>query len=135
MFPSHRSSIGLAAIIAACALPMSLSPAHAASDKHASGKELFQSRCASCHKANGEGGVKLGDAVSADLRAPGLEDMYHHSDIMLLRAIMDGKDEDGEPLDAPMPHWKGSLTTQQGEKIIGYMKTLCCHTDLEKKGD
>lgn len=130
MFPSRSLPFGLTILLAGFVLPIGMTSAHAAS-----GKQLFMSRCAACHKADGEGGKKFGDAVSADLRAPALEDMYHHSDAMLLRAIMDGKDEDGKPLDAPMPHWKGNLTTQQGEKIIGYLKTLCCHKEKEKEGD
>ncbi|MDA8051651.1 MAG: cytochrome c [Rhodospirillales bacterium] len=99
------------------------------------GKSLYLSHCAICHKDSGAGGVHLGSTVSADLRSPGLEITYHHSDALILRAILEGKDEEGQPLDAPMPHWKGQLTTQQAEEIITYIKTLCCNPSPETKGE
>jgi mono/diheme cytochrome c family protein len=101
----------------------------------AAGKALFLSHCALCHHDNGSGGVKLGTAVSADLRSPGLEVTYHHDDALILRAILEGKDEDGQPLEAPMPHWKGSLTKQQAEEILTYIETLCCHATPESKSE
>ena len=99
------------------------------------GKALFLSHCAVCHKDNGSGGVKLGTAVSADLRSPGLETTYHNSDALILRAILEGKDEEGGPLDSPMPHWKGELTSQQAGEILTYIKTLCCNAAPESKGE
>ena len=41
------------------------------------GKALFDANCAACHRASGAGGIYFGNAVSADLRAPGLETTYH----------------------------------------------------------
>lgn len=104
-------------------------PAHAADV--ATGKALYASHCAVCHKADGSGGLKFGKAVSADLRSPGLENTYHRSDALILRAMLEGKDEDGGPLDAPMPHWKGQITKQQASDILDYLKTLCCSASAE----
>ncbi|MDE8348469.1 MAG: c-type cytochrome [Acidocella sp.] len=90
----------------------------------ASGAALYASNCASCHMANGAGGKKFGSAISANLRAPGLEKTYHNSDALILRAIMNDRDEDGETLDKPMLAWKGILTNAQGKDIIAYLRTL-----------
>jgi mono/diheme cytochrome c family protein len=88
------------------------------------GKTLFEANCSSCHLADGAGGVHFGSVVSADLRAPGLETTYHNSDTLLLRAVLHGKDQDGQPLHAPMPVWAGRLSTAQAEDILAYLKTL-----------
>ncbi|WP_297443849.1 cytochrome c [Acidocella sp.] len=88
------------------------------------GKELFLAHCSACHLASGAGGVHFGSAVSADLRAPGLETTYHNNDKLLLRAILDARDETDEPLDAPMPAWRGKLTQSDAQDIIAYLKTL-----------
>jgi len=90
----------------------------------ASGKWLFQKHCSICHKSDGSGGVTLGNAISADLRAPALEHMYHDSDARLRRAILDGKNKDGEPLEQIMPRWRGQLTGREVTSIIAFLKTL-----------
>ena len=99
-----------------------LSPAHATSVS--AGKALYLSHCSGCHRANGAGGLHLGKAVSANLQAPGLENTYHHSKKLLLRAILDARDEDGDRLDQPMPAWKGRLSRAQALDIIAFLKTL-----------
>jgi mono/diheme cytochrome c family protein len=88
------------------------------------GKQLFDSDCAVCHKADGSGGIKLGPSTSADLRAPALEERYHNRDVLLQRAILEGKDEDGKALDPVMPHFRGQLTRQEVTAIIAFIKTL-----------
>lgn len=97
----------------------------------ATGKALYMSHCAACHRPDASGGLKFGKAVSADLRSPGLENTYSHSDALILRAILEGKDEEGGSLDAPMPHWKGQITAQQASDILDYLKTLCCSASPE----
>lgn len=88
------------------------------------GKQLFRSHCAVCHKADASGGVKLGDATSADLQAPELESQYKETDALILRAMLDGKDEDGEDLDKIMPRWRGKITDAQANDILAYLKTV-----------
>jgi mono/diheme cytochrome c family protein len=84
------------------------------------GKILFDANCSVCHRTSGAGGVHFGAAVSADLRAPGLETTYHDDDALILRAT----DQDGARLDAPMPAWAGRLSTVQAQDIIAYLHTL-----------
>lgn len=124
---SLRLPAALACALAAGSLLIAAPAAHAA----LTGKQLFDSRCATCHKKTGAGGLKFGTVVSADLRSPGLEKMYHNDDNLILRAILQGRDEDGQPLDAPMPHWKGVIGKKQAQLIVGYLKTLCCSTNGE----
>ena len=78
--------------IAAAALLMSL-PAMAASPN---GKALFQENCATCHGPSGQGGVGpklVGDAS-------------HWKTKVFERAVLNGVDDEGKPLNPPMPHWK-----------------------------
>ncbi len=107
------------------AMPASTKAAGAAKTTAAgAGKQLFQANCSSCHGANGVGGIKVGDATSADLRQSKLEPAYRKNVKLLQRAILDGKDEDGGSLNQAMPRWKGKLTTRQVDNIIAYLKTL-----------
>lgn len=91
------------------------------------GQQLFRSHCAVCHKADASGGVKLGDATSADLQAPELESQYKETDALILRAMLDGKDEDGEDLAKVMPRWRGKITDAQAADILAYLKTVTAH--------
>jgi mono/diheme cytochrome c family protein len=65
--------------------------------------------CEACHRADGSGGKRFADgAVSADLRHRALViDQKHPYDVALLeRAISKGIDNEGQPLDRVMPHWR-----------------------------
>ncbi|WP_298222610.1 cytochrome c [Acidocella sp.] len=99
-------------------------PAAAFSGNPVIGKELYGSNCSGCHLESGAGGVHFSHSVSADLRAPGLEMTYRHNVALLVRAILDAKDETGERLDSPMPAWKGRLSQAQALDIVAYLKTL-----------
>jgi mono/diheme cytochrome c family protein len=119
--------IGLISLVwvALGAMPASTKAAGAVKTTAAgAGKQLFQANCSSCHGANGAGGIKVGDATSADLRQSKLEPAYRKNVKLLQRAILDGKDEDGGNLNQVMPRWKGKLTTRQVDNIIAYLKTL-----------
>ena len=104
-------------------LATAVSMASPASADATLGKHLFTTDCVRCHKADGEGGLKLGTATSADLRAPDLEQQYK-TDAAISDAILDGKDEEGKPLDKIMPRWRGKLTDADVTSIIAYLKTL-----------
>lgn len=88
------------------------------------GRALFDANCAVCHQASGAGGIHLGNAVSADLRSPRLEETYYHSDSLIQRAILHAKDQNGTPLKSPMPAWSGRLSQQQVDDIITYLHQL-----------
>jgi len=88
------------------------------------GAHLFENHCAVCHKSDGSGGIKSGTLISPDLRAPALEQTYHKSDALLRRAILEGKNEEGAPLDPVMPRWRGRLSRQEVDSIIAFLKAL-----------
>ncbi len=111
-------------LLALSALFLTSGAALAQQGSAAAGKALYMRNCSGCHLASGAGGVHFGDAVSADLRAPGLETTYHHSTKLMLRAILQARDEDGKRLDQPMPAWAGKITQAQALDIIAYLKTL-----------
>ncbi len=87
------------------------------------GQKLFDADCAGCHKADGSGGIKIGRERAADLRAPRLERRYR-TDALLRRAILEGKEANGEALDPAMPRWQGKLSSSQVNDVIGFLKTL-----------
>ena len=91
----------------------------------AAGRALFDADCVMCHHADGSGGVHFGHGVvSADLRAPGLEQTYRGDDALIVRAIRHGLDQNGRPLHAPMPHWAGTLSVAQADDVVAYLHTL-----------
>lgn len=124
-------SITLGCLIGLSVLPPLASASPSAPLRHEprppalmAGKTLFDEHCASCHQADGRGGTRFGHVVAANLRAPHLEAVYHHSDALIIRAILQGKDEDGERLQAPMPRWAGRLSHAQAVAIVDYLHTL-----------
>lgn len=88
----------------------------------AAGRTLYEANCQSCHGAQARGGIAVGAATSADIRWSTLKTSYTVP--LLKRAILQGLDEHGRPLDPAMPRWKGHLTDRQVEEIIAYLKTL-----------
>lgn len=88
------------------------------------GRQLFRANCSPCHGTTGAGGVKIGEATSADLRQASLKPIYHNNARLLRRAILDGKDEEGGNLDRAMPRWEGKLARRQVDDIIAYLETL-----------
>lgn len=122
--PAIRPLLVAALSVGAFAVLPSIASAADAAGNVAAGKKVFSVRCAGCHKADASGGIKMGDETSPDLRAPGLEAMYNNDDKLIARAILDGKDEDGGPMDEIMPRWRGKLTTTEVSDIIAYLKTL-----------
>lgn len=106
---------------ASLAAPPSLAAAQTGA---AAGQTMYQTDCAMCHLPSGQGGVHFGSAVSANLTSPGLEQTYNHNDALIKRAILQAKDQDGQPLDMPMPAWQGRLTAAQAAQIVAYLRTL-----------
>ncbi|MBI1220522.1 MAG: c-type cytochrome [Rhodobacteraceae bacterium] len=110
------------------AFALSASTAFAAGNAVA-GKKLFLQKCQVCHKADASGGIKIGDTESANLQAPALESQYNETDALILRAMLDGKDEDGGDLDKVMPRWRGKITDAQAQDILAFLKTDIVKTD------
>ena len=91
--------------------------------------------CVSCHGVHGRGGVPvmMGTAIPEDIRyevltgkepEPGKKETDHppYSDALITRAITQGLDQAGEPLDWTMPHWQ--MVEADLTDLLAYLKTL-----------
>jgi len=71
------------------------------------GRALFETNCAACHGAAGEG-----TAIAPKLAG----DSSHWSAALFRRAVLTGVDDKGKALKAPMPHWQSSSFTDDDGK-------------------
>lgn len=87
--------------------------------------------CSTCHGPQGKGGTisfMMGTIDVPDIRyktlSPKEPDMKHppYTDETLKRAITQGIDPDGQPLNPPMPRWQ--MTTEDLNDIVSYLKSL-----------
>jgi len=91
--------------------------------------------CVACHGVHGRGGVPvmMGTAIPADIRyavltgkehPEGEEKMDHppYTDALIKRAITQGLDPAGEPLDWTMPRWQ--MSEQDLNDLLVYLKSL-----------
>jgi len=93
----------------------------------------MQMSCAACHGARGQGGrrvlmmraVDVSPITWTALTSAHQEREEHHppyTEASLRRAITQGVNSGGEPLDPLMPRWQ--LTDDEGEALLAYLKTL-----------
>jgi mono/diheme cytochrome c family protein len=113
--------LGLGLIVSACS---SGNSSGSIAGDASSGQQLYQTDCASCHGVGGAGGTKIGDDTAPDIRFATLNDMYNGDWSLAKRAILDGKDEEGNALDPAMPRWSGKLSDAQVNDIIAFLQTL-----------
>ena len=88
------------------------------------GRKLYLDDCASCHGNDGSGGRLVGAAVSSDLRAQKLGEAYGFNMALVRRAILDGKNPNGDDLDPAMPRFRGKLSESDATNIIVFMQSL-----------
>jgi mono/diheme cytochrome c family protein len=84
----------------------------------AKGKAIYDKSCATCHGAQGKGNgpaSAIMDPKPADFTS---ETIKKKSDEQLLKAI-----ESGVP-GTPMAPWKGSLTAQQIQDVLAYVRSF-----------
>ncbi len=94
--------------------------------------EMGGTGCFACHGIEGRGGVPvmMGTALPADIRYAALiTGEYEHgkketpyTDPLIRRAITEGLDPDGKPLDWTMPRWQ--MPPQDLTDLLTYLKTL-----------
>jgi len=79
--------------------------------------------CVSCHGITGRGGVPvmMGTAIPADISTQALKE-HHYTDALIKRAVVQGIDEDGEPLNWTMPRWQ--MSEADLNALIDYLKKL-----------
>jgi len=88
--------------------------------------------CVACHGVEGRGGVPvmMGTAIPADIRYEALiKGEYEHgekeapyTDSLIKRAITEGLDPEGKPLDWTMPRWQ--MGDADFNDLLTYLKTL-----------
>jgi mono/diheme cytochrome c family protein len=95
------------------------------------GEQLFQTSCAACHGANGQGSkfTRNGQSISVpSLSWADLSKMYATKpdrgsvEQQVALAITQGQDEQGEAMNEMMPHWS-FLSQPQVDSLIQYIKT------------
>jgi cytochrome c6 len=79
-----------------------------------SGGDVYKSKCAMCHGADGLGDTPAGKSTKAHpFNSP---DIVKMSDTDLVAIVTDGK--------AKMPAYKGKLTDAQIKDVVAYIRTL-----------
>lgn len=78
------------------------------------GANLYKSRCAGCHGADGSGDTAIGKSMH--MRALGSADVQKMSDAELTAMITDGK--------GAMPAYKDKLSGAQIKDLVGYIREL-----------
>jgi len=93
--------------------------------------------CASCHGPDGRGGrvrmmmrvfeapdIRYQTLTAEEHGEEGKEEMEHgpYTDEDIKRAITEGVEPDGEPLDWPMPRW--SMSDEDLDDLLEFLKTL-----------
>ena len=99
------------ALIVVMALAFVFSTVSFAAD---SGADLFTSKCAACHGADGKGETTMGKNLK--LKDLGSSEVQSKSDADLTTIISDGK--------KPMPGYKGKLTDAEIQGLVKYIRTL-----------
>ena len=76
-----------------------------------------------CHGIKGRGGVPviMGTAVPADISNQALKE-HHYTDALIKRAITQGIEEEGKPLNWTMPRWQ--MSEADLNVLLDYLKTL-----------
>jgi mono/diheme cytochrome c family protein len=99
------------------------------------GMMFGQAGCAGCHGRDGRGGTvgaMMGSFRTPDIRwstltsDEGPDESGHahaaYNEVSFARAIRDGVDSEGDPLDPPMPQWR--LTDDEVAALIAYLHSL-----------
>lgn len=97
-----------------------------------SGSMMMRASCAGCHGVDGRG-LRTPMFVSPNVTYRNLTDLAGmlepdgtrgptYTDDQIRRAVTQGTDAEGKPLDWPMPRWQ--LTDQEWNDLLAYMKML-----------
>lgn len=91
----------------------------------AQGAAIYNQNCSACHGANAAGGESFGTVSSADIRGYYLNhDLRPYTSSTLQRAILEGVDQNGQPLNSVMPRWQGMLSQGQVTALVAYLDSL-----------
>ena len=86
----------------------------ASNDTLKNGNIVFKAKCAACHGADGSGNTPVGESMKiGDFHSAGVQEQ---TDAQLTEMITTGK--------GAMPAYKGKLTDNQIEQLVGYVREL-----------
>jgi mono/diheme cytochrome c family protein len=88
-------------------------------EKIAEGKEIFETRCHSCHGLDGMGKMGLGPAVASETF------LAAATDEMLLTTVAKGR------AGSTMIPWEGAMTVPQIEAVVVYLRSMTPHEAAE----
>jgi mono/diheme cytochrome c family protein len=99
--------------------------AQAQNQQVATGKQVFQDNCQSCHGVNARGAVKDWQKKGVDGKFPappldGSAHAWHHN----MKALMGTVNRGGIPLGGTMPAFKDTLTEDQKIAVLVYVQSL-----------
>ena len=97
-----------------------------------SGGMMMEASCAGCHGTNGHGlhtpmftspNITYRNLTdSAGMIEPDGRHGMTYTDELILRAVTQGIDAEGKPLDSFMPHWQ--LTNAEWNALLAYLKAM-----------
>jgi mono/diheme cytochrome c family protein len=99
--------------------------AQAQNQQVATGKQVFQDNCQTCHGVNARGAVKDWQKKGADGKFPappldGSAHAWHHN----MKALLGTVNRGGIPLGGTMPAFKDTLTEDQKIAVLVYIQSL-----------
>jgi len=106
-----------------------IAPAAAGSETFTTGQTVYNTHCASCHGADGEGQfpeAPMQPDETGRIGAPphdGTGHTWHHGDDLLIRYVIEGGLGDPDRF-YPMPALGGVLSDEEITAVIAYIKTM-----------
>jgi len=98
------------------------------------GKALYEKHCQKCHKTDGVGEIPMPWSVRKPdyVEAMPLNDTshaWHHSDEQLVNTILEGTRSTKR-----MPAWKGTLSKNDAQNLVAYLKSLWSDKSIACQG-
>lgn len=118
MATMYRSTVVLAALVAAWGWSSMTQFVSAAGGDAAKGKSIFQAKCVTCHGAQGKGDGPIGKQLKPPAGDFTSAESKKKSDAELLDVIQNGKPK------TAMVAWKSQLSEAEIQDLLAYVLTL-----------
>ncbi len=118
MATMYRSTVVLAALVAAWGWSSMTQFVSAAGGDAAKGKSIFQAKCVTCHGTQGKGDGPIGKQLKPPAGDFTSAESKKKSDAELLDVIQNGKPK------TAMVAWKSQLSEAEIQDVLAYVLTL-----------
>mgnify|MGYP005607603613 CR=1 FL=1 len=118
MATMYRSTVVLAALVAAWGWSSMTQFVSAAGGDAAKGKSIYQAKCVTCHGAQGKGDGPIGKQLKPPAGDFTSAESKKKSDAELLDVIQNGKPK------TAMVAWKSQLSEAEIQDVLAYVLTL-----------